>query len=299
MGTAFLATEHLPVTPLWNAAGRVLPAGLALLAVRPARPRGVWWTRALALGLVNFGAFFTLQAFAAHRLPGAVVATISAMQTLLVPVLVLALGERVRMRQLAAGLLGVAGVALVVLRGSTHLDRLGVLAAAALAFLAAFGLLLTRRWAVPTGTHPLSAIAWQLLAGGLILLPMAFATEGLPAAMTWGEAAAAAWLALAATAAAFALFFGGLYRGIPATTASRLLLLGPVAAAAAGWLFAHETLSALQLLGVLLVCIAQFADKWPPRVRIARSRSTRALFMKVVDTALRGVRVSRGERAIR
>lgn len=260
MGTAFLATEHLPVTPLWNAAGRVLPAGLALLVVRPAWPRGIWWVRASALGLVNFAAFFTLQAFAAHRLPGAVVATIAALQTLLVPMLVTVLGERVRVRQLVAGVLGVAGVALVVLRGAVELDEFGVIAAALLAFLAAFGLMLTRRWAVPAGTHPLSAIGWQLLAGGVILLPVAFAAEGAPTAMTWGEMGAAVWLALASTAAAFALFFGGLYRGIPPTTVSRLLLLGPVVAAAVGWVFAHESLSASQLLGVVVVLAAQFVD---------------------------------------
>ncbi|MFC9433681.1 EamA family transporter [Nocardia sp. NPDC057030] len=256
--------------PLWNAVFRVLPAGLALIALRPARPQGVWCARMIVLGVLNFSGFFGCQAIAAHRLPGAVVSTISAAQCVVVPLVVLTLGQHVGARQFTAPLLGLFGVGLLVLRGHTQLDTAGIVAAAALALLSATGMVLTRRWGVPPTVHPLSAVAWQMLAGGLILVPLASAFEGAPPSLSVSQFGATAWLAIAATALAFALFFGGLYRGVEATTASRLMLLGPVVAVALGWLFAHETLTILQVAGILLVLAAQFGG-------VETSRATRPL----------------------
>lgn len=265
LGTAFLTIQQLPVTPLWNAVERVLPAGLALLLLRPARPRGVWWARSLALGVLNFGAFFALQALASHRLPGAVVSTITATQTLLVAALALMLGEGIAARQVGAALVGVGGVALLVLHGEQHFDPSGVLAALVLACFAALGLLLTRRWGIPSRAHHLSATAWQMLAGGVSLLPFAAAVEGAPPAMTTGQILAALWLALGATAAAFALFFGGLHAGITPTTVSRLALLSPVVATVFGWALLGEELNPAQLVGVGLVLAAQLLDARQPQ----------------------------------
>ncbi|WP_460695746.1 EamA family transporter [Nocardia thraciensis] len=250
---------QLPDTAVWNAAYRVLPAGLLLFMLRPALPTGVWWARSLLLGTLNFGGFFALQAVAAHRLPGAVVATIAAAQCLVVPLVLVVLGQRVSARDFWAPPIGLAGVALLVFEGETALDAVGVAASAALAVLSACGMVLTRRWAVPTGVHPLSAIAWQMIAGGLVLLPVAVLTDGAPPMLTTGQLSATVWLSAAATATAFALFFGGLLRGVEATTASRLMLLGPVVATALGWAFAHEHLRLAQLIGIMLVLTAQFA----------------------------------------
>ncbi|MFQ6397721.1 EamA family transporter [Nocardia sp. KC 131] len=257
-GTAFLAIQSLPAAPLWNAVCRVLPAGLVLFAVRPARPEGIWWARAVLLGMLNFGGFFGLQAVAAHRIPGAVVSTISAAQCIVVPLMVMTTGQRLAPRQFLAPLLGLLGVGLVVLRGTTRLDLMGVGAAATLALLSGTGMVLTRRWGVPPSTAPLSAIAWQMLAGGLMLLPLAMLLEGEPPSLSPHQLLATGWLALAATAAAFALFFGGLLRGVEATTGSRLILLGPVVAVILGWTFAHQSLTIVQLAGISLVLAAQF-----------------------------------------
>ncbi|KAA8883821.1 EamA family transporter [Nocardia colli] len=257
-GTAFLAIEHLPATPLWNAVFRVLPAGSVLIAFRPALPHGVWWLRMVILGVLNFAAFFGCQAIAAHRLPGGVVSTIAAAQCVVVPLVVLAFGRRLGARQFTAPVLGLIGVGLLVLRGGIWTDTTGIVAAAALALLSATGMVLTRRWGVPPSAHPLSAVAWQMLAGGLILVPLAGVFEGGPPSLTLSQLAATAWLSIPATALAFALFFGGLYRGVEPTTASRLMLLGPVVAVALGWVFAAESLTVLQFAGVLLVLAAQF-----------------------------------------
>lgn len=257
-GTAFLAIEHLPATPLWNAVFRVFPAGLVLIAFRPALPKGVWWLRMVVLGVLNFAAFFGCQAIAAHRLPGGVVSTISAAQCVVVPLVVLALGQRLGARQFIAPVLGLVGVGLLVLRGGVWTDTTGIMAAAALALLSATGMVFTRRWGVPPSVHPLTAVAWQMLAGGLILVPLAGVFEGGPPSLTLSQLAATAWLSIPATALAFALFFGGLYRGVEPTTTSRLMLLGPVVAVALGWVFAGESLTVAQLTGVLLVLAAQF-----------------------------------------
>ncbi|MFG1792682.1 EamA family transporter [Nocardia sp. NPDC049149] len=257
-GTAFLALELLPPLPLWNAAFRVLPAGLLLIAIRPALPHGIWWSRMTVLGVLNFSGFFGMQALAAHRLPGGVVATISAAQCIVVPFIVLMFGQRVGLRQFTVPLLGLFGVGLLVLRGDTRLDVVGVAAAGALALFSSTGMVLTRRWGVPPNTHPVSAVAWQMLAGGVILLPLAGALEGPPPTLTYDQFLATAWLAIAATAVAFAFFFGGLFHGVEATTASRLMLLGPVVAVTLGWSFAGERLTFLQISGILLVLAAQF-----------------------------------------
>ncbi|GAA5175190.1 hypothetical protein GCM10023321_80730 [Pseudonocardia eucalypti] len=267
LGTAFLATQQLSVTPLWNAVERVLPAGLALLALRPALPRGHWWTRSLGLGVLNFGAFFALQALAAHRLPGAVVATITAGQALLVPLLVGLFGERIETRQVGAAALGVFGVALLVARAGNQLDPVGVGAALVLAGSAAVGMLLTRRWATPPGVHHLAATSWQMLAGGVTLIPLACVAEGLPPAMSPGQLLAATWLAMAATAAAFALFFGGLHDGVPPAAVSRSALLSPLVAALLGWILAGEALTSAQLMGMTLVLGAQLIGSPSPNRR--------------------------------
>ncbi|MFC9432231.1 EamA family transporter [Nocardia sp. NPDC057030] len=256
-GTAFLAIAQLPATPLWNAVFRVFPAGLILIAFRPALPQGVWWPRMVVLGVLNFAAFFGCQAVAAHRLPGGVVSTIAAAQCVVVPLVVLAFGQRLGARQFIAPVLGLIGVGLLVLRGGVWTDTTGIVAAAALALLSATGMVLTRRWGVPPSVHPQSAVAWQMLAGGLILVPLAGAFEGVPPSLTLSQLVATAWLSIPATALAFALFFGGLYRGVESTTASRLMLLGPVVAVALGWVFAAEDLTVPQLAGVLLVLAAQ------------------------------------------
>lgn len=265
-GTAFLATAYLPGTPVWNAVYRVLPAGLLLIALRPATPHGVWWLRSMLLGALNFGGFFALQALAAHRLPGGVVATISAAQCLVVPVLLIALGQRIGSRDCWVPPIGLAGIALLVFEGDTAFDALGVGAAAGLAALSATGMVLTRRWGAPPGVHPLSATAWQMIAGAVLLLPIAALLDGPPPPLSPGQLIATIWLSAGATALAFALFFGGLYRGVPATTASRLILLGPVVATTLGWTIAHESLRPAQLAGIFLVLTAQLLGLTKPGI---------------------------------
>lgn len=74
------------------------------------------------------------------------------------------------------------------------------------------------------------------------------------------------YLALAATAGARLLWFRGV-GGLPATAVSLLALLGPIVAAALGWIMLDQSLSAQQLLGMTLVFAGGLAARESPRVR--------------------------------
>ncbi|GHF59662.1 ABC transporter permease [Streptomyces mashuensis] len=253
-GSTYLVTTELlpPGRPLLAAVVRALPAGLVLVALTRRLPRGIWWWRALVLGTLNIGAFFALLFVAAYRLPGGVAATIGSLQPLLAAGLsALVLGERLRARTVIAGLAGVAGVALLVLRAGARLDGLGVAAAAGGAALMATGVVLSKRW--PSPAPLLATTGWQLVAGGLLLLPVALLTEGPPpAALTAGNLAGYAYLSVVGTALAYVLWFRGI-RALSPTDVAFLGLLSPVVATALGWLVLGQDLTPAQLLGAGVV----------------------------------------------
>lgn len=253
-GTTFLvATELLPASPLWQAVFRALPAGLVLLALRPGLPRGHWWWRAAVLGALHIGVFFTLLFVAAARLPGGVAATLGSVQTVLVIGLAaVVLAEPVRPRQVLAAVAGIGGVALLVLNASAALDLVGVLAGLGGAVSVSAGIVLSRRWGLPPGTHGLTLTAWQLLAGAALLLPVAALAEGAPPALDWPALGGLLWLSLAATALAHSLYFAGLRR-IPAGGVAVLSLLTPLTATLLGWAVLDQRLTGWQVLGAALV----------------------------------------------
>ncbi len=263
--TYFVSSELLPVDrPLLAGAMRALPAGLVLALVTRCRPRGVWWTRAAVLGGLNIGAFFALLFIAAFRLPGGVAATLGAIQPLVAAGLAAALvGERFGPRTLASGLLGAAGVGVLVLRADAQLDWLGVAAGLLGATSMAAGVVLSKRWGRPV---PLLAFtSWQLIAGGLVLLPLMFVVEGAPPALTAANLAGFAWLAGVGTAFAYVVWFRGI-QVLPVARVSILGLLSPVAAAMIGWIVLGQQLSTGQLAGMAII----LAAVWLPQLPVVR-----------------------------
>ena len=188
---------------------RALPAGIVLAVATRRRPVGIWWVRALTLGTLNIGAFFALLFVAAYRLPGGVAATMGAIQPLVAAGLAtVLLHERLRATTVVAGAMGIVGVALLVLRAGARFDAVGVAAGLAGTTCMASGVVLTKRWGRPV---PLLAFtSWQLLAGGLVLLPVAVAVEGAPPHLTARNLVGFAWLASGGTAVAYALWFRGI-----------------------------------------------------------------------------------------
>jgi hypothetical protein len=92
------------------------------------------------------------------------------------------LGERPGLRRVVAGLVGVVGVALLVLRAGGELSTLGLVAAIGSVLVSALGFVLVKRWPAPTDM--LTAVSWQLVAGGLALVPVALLLEGPPPTLT-------------------------------------------------------------------------------------------------------------------
>jgi probable blue pigment (indigoidine) exporter len=276
-GTTYLVTSELlpDDRPLLAGALRALPAGVTLAIVGRVAPTGIWWWRSFVLGTLNIGAFFALLFTAAYRLPGGVAAALGGIQPLVAAGLAaLLLRERPQPVVLAASVAAVVGVALVTLRATAHLDGWGVAAALGGAASMATGVVLTKRWGQPVPL--LTFTSWQLIAGGIILLPLALVTEDLPATITWRNVAGYAWLATAGGAIAYSLWFRGIAR-LPVASTSLLGTLSPVTAALLGWTVAGQSLSQPQILGIVLVIgsvvVAQRAVASHPPVSEHRDRA--------------------------
>ncbi|GAA2397499.1 EamA family transporter [Streptomyces glaucosporus] len=265
-GTTYLVTTELlpPDRPLLAAVLRALPAGLLLLALTRRLPTGQWWWRAAVLGALNIGVFLALLFVAAYRLPGGVAATAGAIQPLIVAGLSAAvLGERFTARTALAGVAGVVGVGLLVLRADARLDAVGVAAALGGAAVMAAGVVLSKRWTAPA---PLLAVTgWQLVAGGALLLPVALAVEGPPpAGLTAQNLLGYGYLSIVGAALAYALWFRGI-RALSPTSVTFLGLLSPLVATVLGWLVLGQYLTWAQTAGALTVLAALVAAQTRPR----------------------------------
>jgi probable blue pigment (indigoidine) exporter len=252
-GTTYLVTENFlpPDRPLFAAAARALPAGLVLLAWRRQLPHGDWWWKAALLGLCNIGLFFPLIFLAAYELPGGLAATVQAMSPLAVMAIALpALGERPGVRRVVAAVVGLLGVGLLVLRAGGELSTLGLVAAVGSVVVSALGFVLVKRW--PSPTDMLTTISWQLVAGGLVLVPVALLVEGAPPALSATNLGGLLWLTSMGTAVAYYCWFRGLVR-MPAGAVAIVGLVNPVVGTILGVLFAGELFGWVQALGMVLV----------------------------------------------
>lgn len=251
-GTTYAVfTETLPVShPLLVGALRALPAGLILLVLNPRLPSTAALTRHAVIGAFNIGLFFALLFVAAQRLPGGIAATLMAIQPLVV---ILAAGWLAARAphpvQIAAGLAGVAGVALLVLAPVDRPDLTGVLAALGGALSMAAGTVLIDRWGRMGA--PLETTTWQLIFGGAMLLPVALVIEGLPPAPGLREAVGYLWLMPIGTAFAYYVWTRGIGRLGP--SAVYLALASPVVATAIGAVALGEWFTPAQWIGMALV----------------------------------------------
>lgn len=250
-----------PDRPLFAALMRALPVGLLLLALRPTLPTGSWWWRALVLGTLNIGAFFVLIFVAAYRLPSGMAATLTA--TAPIAMMLVAwflIAERPRLASLAAAVIGIAGVALLVLRAGFTVDMVGVAASLGAVVMSSFGYVLLKKWKAPVDL--LTLTAWQLVAGGLLLLPVALVVEGAPPAIDARAALGFLYIGLVGTGVANYVWFRGLQR-MPAASVSLIGLLNPVSGTILGVALAHEVFGPAQAVGMALVLVGVLLGQAP------------------------------------
>jgi len=255
-GTSYLTiTEFLPHgRPLLTAALRVVPAGLALVALGATtsrwRPHGAEWWRTAILASFNFGIFFPLLVVAVSRLPGGVAAAVGGLQPLFVVLLSWPVARRRPLpAELLVGVVAAAGVGLVVVHPGAGFDATGVLAAVAANASFAIGVVLTKHFPAPP--HRIASTGWQLLLGGAVLVPLMAVVEGLPPTLTPRNLAGFAYLSLVGTAFAFVVWFRGITR-LPTVAPPLLGLAAPATGAVLGWVVLGQSLTTGQLIGFVI-----------------------------------------------
>jgi len=245
-GSTYIVTSQIlpPDRPFTAALLRALPAGMLLvLASRYLLPRRLWG-RILVLSALNIGVFQALLFIAAYRLPGGQAAVIGATQPLMVMFLARTVDGVAPRRQALFGCLA------LLLSSGQQWDLIGVLAATAGAMSMACGTFLSQRW--QSGIPLLALTGWQLLLGGLMLLPVALTLEPALPPLSLSQCLGYGYLSLFGALLAYVLWFRGISRLSPVAVSS-LGLLSPLTAVILGWTLLNQTLSAAAMLGMVIV----------------------------------------------
>ena len=262
-GSTYFVTRQLlpPDAALWGAVIRCLPAGLLVLLVTRRLPRGAWWWRSFVLGVLTVGGLNVLVYVAAQRLATSLAATI--MSTSAAALLVLSwmmLRQRPTLRAAGGAVLGIVGVIVMLQPGGGDADGWGIAASVVAMLSSSLGFVLTKRWGADV--PPLTMTAWQLIAGSLVVMPVAIIVEGAPPALDAPALLGFAYIILVATAVAYAAWFTGLAR-LPGAVVGVIGLLNPVTGVLLGVVVAHEPFGPAQLVGLLLVVVGVLAGIRP------------------------------------
>lgn len=259
--TYIVTTQLLPADrPFIAALLRTLPAGLLLTLFSRQLPARRDWGRLAVLSALNIGFFQALLFVAAYRLPGGLAAVLGAIQPLLVMGLAWALDRRTPARlAVGASVLGVVGMAALLLSPGTVWDPVGIAAALAGAACMAAGTYLARRWQpdVPV----LTFTGWQLLAGGLMLTPVALIVDPPLPVLNTVQLLGYAYLSVVGALLAYSLWFRGIAR-LPPVAVSSLGLLSPLTAVVLGWALLGQAMTGQSLVGLVIVLGSILAVQW-------------------------------------
>ncbi|MFJ5371362.1 EamA family transporter [Pectobacterium versatile] len=261
-GSTYIVTSEIlpPDRPFTAALIRVLPAGLLLLLFTRRFPARRDWWRVLVLGALNIGVFQALLFVAAYRLPGGLAAVLGAIQPLLVMVLIWAVDHRApRLATLWSAIIGVVGMAILLLSPQTTFEPVGVAAALLGAVCMATGVWLTRRWQLDLPVLPMTG--WQLFLGGLMQAPVAWVVDAPLPALTLSQYAAYIYLCLAGAVISYGLWFRGITR-LPTIAVASLGLLSPLTAVVLGWMLLSQSMTGTAFLGLATVLASVFAVQW-------------------------------------
>ena len=285
-GSTYAVTQQWlpPGRPLFAATVRALPVGLLMLLWLRRLPRDDWWWRSLVLGSLNIGVFYALLFLAAYRLPSGLGATLVATAPMVTMVVArLVLSERPARISLAASVIGLFGVGLLVLQNGLDkpLDPVGLAAGMLAVVSSSLGFVLTKKWTPQADV--VTATAWQLVAGGLVLLPLGLVVEGAPPALDLPAVGALVYLGLLGSGVAYVLWFRGLSLLGP-TSASIIGLVNPVVGVLLGVVMLGEHFGPVHLVAMVLIVGSVLAAQPPVRAwlatrsRASQSSSTEPLF---------------------
>ena len=261
-GSTYIVTSELLPSgrPFTAALIRVLPAGLLLVLCMRRLPVRHEWGRLLVLAALNIGIFQALLFIAAYRLPGGLAAVLGAIQPLLVIALTCGVDRRPpALLALGASVLSVIGMAVLLLSPNTVWDPLGVVAALVGAACMATGTFLTRCWRLDMPV--LALTGWQLLAGGVMLVPVAWMADAPLPTLSLTQMAAYAYLCIAGALLAYALWFRGIAHLQPVAVSS-LGLLSPLTAVVLGWVLLGQTMTGFSFLGLFMVLASVLTVQW-------------------------------------
>lgn len=260
-GAAFLffRVASPEVGPVWTAEIRIALAGLAIAAF--IGPRRVWALRRHAVKLAVIGATFSaipfsLLAFATLTLPGSLASLLMATTPLFTAIIAMAwIGQRPTARVVAGLAIGFGAVA-VLLGGDAKAIGPATLVAFGAGLLAALSYAVAGTYVRRTagGIPPIDLAAGQLLAGAIVLLPVAILT-GAPRVPAMDGVVSLVLLALVSTAIAWPVYFRMSER-TNATTASTPTFLVPMFGMLWGGLVLGEAIGPELLGGFSLTLVS-------------------------------------------
>lgn len=259
--TYFVTTELLPQDrPFIAAFLRLLPAGIILVLISRHLPKHNEWQRIIILAILNFSIFHVLLFVAAYRLPGGLAAVVGAIQPLMMMFLIWFIDHRKPARlALVASIIGVFGMAALLLSPSSTWDFLGVIAATTGALLMTCGVFLARRWR--TDMPLLAFTGWQLLIAGILLAPLAWIIDPPLVTLTYNNILGYGYLSIFGTSLAYVLWFNGIAKLSPVAVSS-LGLLSPISAVIIGWLVLGQSITGIALIGLVAVLGSVLTVQW-------------------------------------
>jgi drug/metabolite transporter (DMT)-like permease len=248
-----IAVETIP--PLAAVSTRFVAAGLILSAIVLHRGGTMRVSRREFASCVLIGCLLpggnAVLFFAEQHVPIGLASLLIASVPLLVVLLRLWSGERLRPRTLPAVVVGFAGVA-VLLRPSGGATIGGVLLCLLSALMWAVGSVAATRLRMPRDAF--AATAWAMLAGGLVMLPWGIASsQGLSPSL--GSILAWAYLVTFGSVVGYTAYTW-LLAHAPLSTVATYAYVNPVVAILLGVLFRGEHLTWQILIGAAIVVAA-------------------------------------------
>ena len=255
-GSTYIVTsEFLPSDrPFTAALIRTLPAGIILLIFKWKLPTKSHWWKLIILSALNIGLFQSLLFISAYRLPGGLAAVLGTIQPIIIMMLIWAAdGYKPKFLTLFSCICGFIGMGMLFLSPNILFDVFGIIAALLGATCMATGVWLTGRWKIDLPLLPMTG--WQLLCGGLMLVPMALIIDDPLPSLTFTQLSAYTYLSIVGALFAYIIWFRGIAL-LPSVAVASLGLLSPITAIALGWIFLNQTISGTALIGFIAVLIS-------------------------------------------